>query len=86
MFLHVFLFPSLPPAASTAQQRNRTPRIPLATVDPATAKLTPKAYGELHLMTVWKPSQVPGWGAGRGCLGADGVGWDERERSSSVAV
>ncbi|CAK9114839.1 unnamed protein product [Durusdinium trenchii] len=31
--------------------------IPLATVDPATAKLTPKAYGELHLMTVWKPSQ-----------------------------
>eukprot|EP00913_Durusdinium_trenchii_P032575 g30495.t2 len=42
---------------STAQQRNRTPRIPLATVDPATAKLTPKAYGELHLMTVWKPSQ-----------------------------
>lgn len=31
--------------------------IPLAVVDPATAKLTPKAYGELHIMTVWKPSQ-----------------------------
>jgi len=29
--------------------------IPLATVD-ASAKLTPKPYGELHIMTVWKPS------------------------------
>lgn len=29
--------------------------LPLATSD-AEAKLTPKAYGELHILTVWKPS------------------------------
>lgn len=30
--------------------------LPLATIEPSTAKLNPKAYGELHIMTIWRPS------------------------------
>ena len=56
---HTFYSPGPARDVDPPVRNARMPRMPLATVDPATPKLTPKAHGELRLMT---PSQVPGRG------------------------